>query len=139
MLCQSVLVSYAAVWQGQLWILLIALAVICQLLPSPCSASSPVLLSSSTGSVSLGTYIEMGDTTVELPPVTVGSGRRSSWWQAPIGDCACVPVSPVDAACLDVDIHGIYSDTLITLEGLLVGRLRVPREQAANLVVISNV
>lgn len=69
----------------------------------------------------LYTYIEVGDTPVDLPPVTVGSGRRGSRWQAPVGDGACVPISPVDTASLDMDIHGVYADTLVALEGLLIG------------------
>ena len=63
----------------------------------------------------------MGDTPVDLPPVAVGSGRRGGRGQAPVGDWARVPVSPVDTAGLDMDIHGIYADTLIALECLLVG------------------
>jgi hypothetical protein len=70
--------------------------------------------------VRMGAYIEMGDTPVDLSPVTVRSGRRCSRWQASIGDGACVPVGPIDAASLDMDIHGINADTLITLEGLLI-------------------
>lgn len=81
----------------------------------------------------------MGDTPVNLSSVSVGSGRRGSRWQAAIGDGACVPVGPIDTASLDVDIHGINADTLITLEGLLVSRMGVPGEQAADLIVISNV
>lgn len=37
-----------------------------------------------------------------------------------VGDGACVPVGPIDTAGLDMDIHGIDADTLVTLEGLLV-------------------
>lgn len=105
---------------------------LCQLPPS---CSSTALLKS----VRLGIYIEVSDAPVDLPPVTVGSGRRCSGWQAPIGDRARVPVGPVDTAGLDVNIHGVYADALIALEGLLVGRVGVPGEQAADLIVISNV
>lgn len=67
-----------------------------------------------------GAHIEVGDTPVNLSPMPIGSGRRRSRWQAAEGDGARVPVGPVDAASLDVDIHGIDADALITLEGLLV-------------------
>lgn len=50
-----------------------------------------------------------------------------------------MPVGPVDTAGLDVNIHGVYSDALVALEGLLVGRVGVPGEQAADLIVIGNV
>lgn len=50
-----------------------------------------------------------------------------------------MPVGPVDVASLDVDIHGVDADALVTLEGLLVSRMRVAGEQAADLVVVSNV
>lgn len=39
-----------------------------------------------------------------------------------------MPVGPVDMASLDVDIHGIDADALVTLEGLLVSRMRVAGE-----------
>lgn len=50
-----------------------------------------------------------------------------------------MPVGPVDTASLDVDIHGIDADTLVTLEGLLVSRMGVAGEQAADLIVVSDI
>lgn len=88
---------------------------------------------------SVGTHVEVGDTPVNLSPVAVGSGRRCSRWQAAVGDGARVPVGPIDTASLDMDIHGINADALVALECLLVSRMGVPREQAADLIVISNV
>lgn len=66
------------------------------------------------------THIEVGDTSVDLPPVTVGSGGRCGRWQAAEGDGARVPVGPVDTAGLNMDVHGIDADALVTLEGLLI-------------------
>ena len=68
----------------------------------------------------LGTHIEVGDAPVNLSPVAIGSGGWCSRGQAAVGDGACVPVGPVDAASLDMDIHGIDADALVTLEGLLI-------------------
>lgn len=87
----------------------------------------------------LGAHIEVGDTSVNLPPVSIRSGGRSGRWQAAVGDGACVPVGPIDPACLDVDIHSINANTLITLEGLLISRMWMAGEQAADLIVISDV
>lgn len=81
----------------------------------------------------------MGDTPVNLSPVAVGSGGRCGRWQAAVGDGARVPVGPIDTAGFDVDIHGINADTLVTLEGLLVSRMGVTGEQAADLIVIGDV
>lgn len=50
-----------------------------------------------------------------------------------------MPVGPVDAASLDMDIHGIDADALVTLEGLLISRMGVAGEQAADLIVVSNI
>ena len=50
-----------------------------------------------------------------------------------------MPVGPVDAASLDVDIHGIDADALVTLEGLLISRMGVAGEQAAYLIVVSDI
>ena len=50
-----------------------------------------------------------------------------------------MPVGPVDAASLDVDIHGIDADALVTLEGLLISRMGVAGEQAADLIVVSDI
>lgn len=124
--------GYQLCFNRQSRLLLPASPRLCQFPPS---CSSTALLKS----VRLGIYIEVSDAPVDLPPVTVGSGRRCSRWQAPIGDRARVPVGPVDTAGLDVNIHGVYPDALIALEGLLVGRVGVPGEQATDLIVISNV
>lgn len=67
-----------------------------------------------------GAHIKVGDAPVNLSPVTIGSGGRRSGGQAAVGDGARVPVGPVDAARLDVHIHGVDADALIALEGLLV-------------------
>lgn len=80
----------------------------------------------------LGAHIKVGDTPVNLSPVAIGSGGRCSRWQAAVGDGARVPIGPVDAASLDMDIHGIDADTLITLEGLLISRMGVTGEQASD-------
>lgn len=87
----------------------------------------------------LGAYIEVGDTPVNLSPVAIGSGGRRGRRQAAVGDGARVPVGPIDTASFDVDIHGINADTLVTLEGLLISRMGVTGEQAADLIVVSNV
>lgn len=87
----------------------------------------------------LGTHIEVGDAPVNLSPMAIGSGGRCSRGQAAVGDGACVPVGPVDAASLDVDIHGIDADALVTLEGLLISRMGVAGEQAADLIVVSDI
>lgn len=50
-----------------------------------------------------------------------------------------MPVGPIDTAGLDMDIHGIDADTFVTLEGLLVSRMGVTGEQAADLIVIGDV
>lgn len=76
----------------------------------------------------LGAHIEVGDAPVNLSPVAIGSGGRRCRGQAAVGDGARVPVGPVDVASLDVDIHGIDADALVTLEGLLVSRMRVAGE-----------
>lgn len=81
----------------------------------------------------------MGDTSVNLSPVAIGSGGRSSRGQAAVGDGACVPVGPIDTASLDMDIHSVDADSLVTLEGLLISRMGVTGEQAADLIVISYV
>lgn len=86
-----------------------------------------------------GAHIEVGDTPVNLSPVAVGSGGRCGRWQAAVGDGARVPVGPIDTAGLDMDIHGIDTDTLVTLEGLLVSRMGVTGEQAADLIVVGDV
>lgn len=50
-----------------------------------------------------------------------------------------MPVGPIDTASLDMDIHGVDADSLVTLEGLLISRMGVTGEQAADLIVISYV
>lgn len=50
-----------------------------------------------------------------------------------------MPVGPIDTASLDMDIHGIDADALITLEGLLISRMGVAGEQAADLIVVGDV
>lgn len=87
----------------------------------------------------LGAHIEVGDTSVNLSPVAIGSSGRRGRGQAAVGDGARVPVGPIDTASLDVDVHGIDAHSLVTLEGLLVSRVRVTGEQAADLIVVSNV
>lgn len=87
----------------------------------------------------LGAHIEVGDTSVNLSPVAIGSSGRRGRGQAAVGDGARVPVGPIDTASLDVDVHGVDAHSLVTLEGLLVSRVRVTGEQAADLIVISNV
>lgn len=83
-------------------------AALCSLSTQPCRSPR------------LGAHIKVGDTPVDLSPVAIGSSGRRGGGQAPVGDGARVPVGPVDAAGLDVDIHGVDADALVALEGLLV-------------------
>lgn len=82
----------------------------------------------------------MGDATIDLAPVAVGSGGGGRGGrQLAVRDPARVPVGPVDFVALDVDVHGIDAHVLVTLEGRLVGRVGVEGVHAPDLVVIRDV
>ena len=74
-----------------------------------------------------------------MPSVTVvvrgGGGRRQIIRRNP----PCVPVGPVDAVGLDVQVHGVNAHVGVALEDLLVAPVRHRRVQAADLIVISDV
>lgn len=50
-----------------------------------------------------------------------------------------MPVGPVDAVCLDVDVHGVDAHVSIALENLLITPVRYGRVQAADLIVIGDI
>lgn len=50
-----------------------------------------------------------------------------------------MPVGPVDAICLDVDVHGVDAHVSIALENLLVAPVRYGRVQAADFIVIADI
>lgn len=85
------------------------------------------------------TYIQVGDTTVNLPSVAIGCTGARWRWQFPTRDAPCVPVGPVDLITLDIHIHRSDADILISLEGRFIGRVGIEWIHAADLVVISNV
>lgn len=50
-----------------------------------------------------------------------------------------MPVRPVDAVCLDVDVHGVDAHVSIALENLLVTPVRYGRVQAADFIVVGDI
>lgn len=50
-----------------------------------------------------------------------------------------MPVRPVYAICLDVDVHGVDAHVSIALENLLVAPVWYGRVQAADFIVIGDV
>lgn len=50
-----------------------------------------------------------------------------------------MPVGPVDAICLDMDVHGVDAHVSVALENLLVTPVGRGRVQAADFIVVSDV
>lgn len=65
-----------------------------------------------------------------------GGGRGG---QVVGGDASRVPVGPVDAVGLDVQVHGVDAHVGVPLEDLLVAPVGHGRVQAADLVVVCDV
>lgn len=95
------------------------------------------------GSGVRGSYLQVGDPALALPPAAVGIGGGGGGGgrarELVGGDAARVPVGPEDAVGLDVQVHGVDTHAGVALEGLLVAPVGHPGVQAADLVVVSDV
>lgn len=85
------------------------------------------------------TYLHVRDPRVTLASVTVAVGGGGGRRQIIGRNAPCVPVCPVNAACLDMQVHGINAHVGITLEDLLIAPVWHGRVQAADFTVVSNV
>lgn len=85
------------------------------------------------------TYLQVGDPGLGLASVTVairGGGGRG---QIIGGNAPRVPVCPVNAVRLDVQVHGVNAHIGVALEDLLITPVWHGRVQAADLIVVSNI
>lgn len=75
------------------------------------------------------THIQVGDAALALPRVSVRVGSRTWWWgwsrQLEAGNARGVPVCPVNAIGLDVQVHGIDAHVDVALECLFVNHPRI--------------
>lgn len=74
-----------------------------------------------------------------MPSVTVAIGGGGGRGQIIGRNAACVPVCPVNAVRLDMQVHGIDTHVGITLEDLLIAPVWHGGVQAADLIVVSDV
>lgn len=84
-------------------------------------------------------HLQVGDPGVTLASVTVAIGGGGGRWQIIRRNAPSVPVCPVNAVCLDMQVHGINAHVGITLEDLLIAPVWHERVQAPDLIVISDV
>lgn len=85
------------------------------------------------------TYLEAGDPGVTLASVAIAVGGRRGRRQIVGINAPCVPVGPVNATSLHVQVHGVYAHVGVTLQDLLVAPVWHGRVQAADFVVIGYV
>lgn len=84
-------------------------------------------------------YLHVRHSGVGLSTVAIVVGRERGRGQIVGRNTPRVPVGPVDAICLDVDVHGVDAHVSVTLENLLVTPVGHGRVQAADFVVVSDV
>lgn len=85
------------------------------------------------------THLHICHPRVGLSTVAIVVGRERGGRQIVGGNAPRVPVGPVDAICLDVDVHGVDAHVSIALEDLLVAPVRYGRVQAADFIVIGDI
>lgn len=84
-------------------------------------------------------YLHVCDPRVTLASVAVAIGGGGGRRQIIGRNAPRVPVCPVNAVCLHMQVHGINAHVGIALEDLLVAPVRHGRVQAADLTVVGNV
>ena len=84
-------------------------------------------------------YLHVCHSGVSLSTVAIVIGGKGGGRQIVRRNAPSVPVGPVDAICLDVDVHGVNAHISIALENLLVPPVRYGRVQAADFIVIGDI
>lgn len=84
-------------------------------------------------------YLHVCDPGLTLPAVTVTVWRGGGGRQIIGRDASCVPVCPVYAVRLEVQVHGIDAHVGIALEDLLIAPVWHGGVQAADLTVVGDV
>lgn len=87
----------------------------------------------------INTYLHVCDPRVTLTLVTVAIGGGGGRRQIIGRNAPCVPVCPVNAVRLDMQVHGVNAHVGITLEDLLIAPVWHGRVQTADLTIVSNV
>lgn len=85
------------------------------------------------------TYLHVCDPGVGLSSIPIVVGRERGGGQIVGGNAPRVPVRPINAVCLDVDVHGVDAHVSIALENLLVTPVRYGRVQAADFIVVGDI
>lgn len=85
------------------------------------------------------TYLHVCHPRVGLSTVAIAVGRERGGRQIVGRNAPRVPVGPVDAICLDVDVHGVDAHVSIALENLLITPVWYGRVQAADFIVIGDI